>query len=87
MVEILFMGEGRRIGGSRVYEAFVFGVGDLSGGEQESVDPDAVDGAFAILTGGGAHEEPCCGDGDEVGLDWGCCGGLVVGMSGGHGVG
>jgi hypothetical protein len=56
----------------------------LRGGEKESIDPDAVDGAFAILTGGGTHKEPGSGDGDEVGLDWGCCAGSVVGMSRGH---
>lgn len=58
----------------------VFGVGDLSGGQEKSIEPDAVDGAFAILTGGRTHEEPGCGDGDEVGLE-GACAGLVVGMS------
>jgi hypothetical protein len=49
----------------------VFGVGDLSGGELEGVNPDAVDGAFAILTGGGAHEEPGSGDRNQTRLDAG----------------
>src|ERR1022692_1297256 len=69
MIEILVVPEGRRVRGRGVHEERVFGVGDLSGGEEESVNPNAVDGAFAILTGSGAHEEPGCGDGDEHGLD------------------
>jgi hypothetical protein len=55
MVEIQVMPERRRVGRCRVHVAFVFGVGNLSGGEEESVDADAVDGAFAILAGGGTH--------------------------------
>ena len=85
MVEVLIMAEGWWIGRCRFHLAFVFCVGDLRGGEKESIDPDAVDGAFAILTGGRTHEEPGCGDQDEVGLDWGCWLGFEVGMSRGHG--
>jgi hypothetical protein len=84
MVEILVMPERWRLRRGGGHEAFVFGVGNLSGGEEKSVDPDAVDGAFAILTGGGTHEEPGFGDGDQLRLDW-RRGGLVVGMGGCHG--
>jgi hypothetical protein len=42
----------------------------LSGGEKECIDPDAMDGSFAILAGSGAHEEPSFWNGDEAGLDW-----------------
>ena len=48
-------------------KAFVLGVGDLSGGQEESVDPDAMDGAFAVLAGVGAHQEPGGGDRTSVG--------------------
>ena len=43
-------------------EAFVFGIGDLRGGQLESVDPDAVDRTFAILAGVGAHQKPGSGN-------------------------
>ena len=46
----------------RVEEANIFGVGDLRGGEVKAIDPDAVDGAFAVLAGVGAHEEEAGGD-------------------------
>jgi hypothetical protein len=71
MIEILIMPEWRRVRRRGVQEERVFSVGDLRGGEEESVDPDAVDGTFAILTGGGAHKKPAFGDGDEQGLDGG----------------
>lgn len=50
-------------------EVSVLGVGDLDSGQRESVDMSAVDGAFTILTGRGAHEEPGGGDVDEVRLN------------------
>ena len=81
VIEILILPERWRVGGGRAEEDRVFGVGDLCGGEKEGVDPDAVDGTFAILTGRGAHEEPGCGDGDEVGLE---VSGREVGVSGCH---
>jgi len=49
----------------------VFGVRDLSCGECEGVNPDAVNGAFAILTEGGAHEEPGGRDGKQSGFEVG----------------
>ena len=51
----------------RSYSALVTCVAQF--GEEECVDPDAVDGAFAILAGSGAHQEPGCGDGDQEGID------------------
>ena len=81
MIEIFVLPEGRRIVSAGVEVEFVFGVCYLRGGEEEGVDPDAVDGTFAILTGSGAHEEPGCGDGGEGGLDEGV---REVGVSGGH---
>ena len=64
MVEVFVAPKWRSGEAGREKVRGVFGVGDLSGGEEEGVDPDTVDGAFAILTGGGAHEEPSFGDGD-----------------------
>src|ERR1022692_1413713 len=85
MIEILVLPEGRRACRGGVQEERVFGVGDLGGGEEEGIGPDTVDGTFAILTGGGTHEEPGFGDGDETGLGEGRCAGLGVRMSGCHG--
>jgi hypothetical protein len=51
MVEVLVMPEWRRVRRRGVQKERVFSVRDLRGGHEESVDPDAVDGAFAILTG------------------------------------
>ena len=65
MVEVGILPERRRRGGSRSEEASVFGVGDLRGGEEESVNPDAMDGTFAVLAGVGAHPEPGAGDLDQ----------------------
>src|SRR5882672_2325099 len=67
MIEILVVPEGRRIGCSGTEIDRVFGIGDLRGGKEEGVDPNAVDGTFTILTGGGAHEGPRRGNGDQRG--------------------
>lgn len=60
--KILVVPKRRRVRSGGAKEMCVIGVGDLSGGELVGVNPDAVDGVFAILTGGGAHEEPGRGD-------------------------
>src|ERR1700685_2312725 len=85
MIEILVVPEGRRVRRGGAQEERVFGVGDLRGGEAEGVDPDAVDGTFAILAGGGAHEKPALWDGDERGLGGGWCAELGVRTSCRHG--
>src|ERR1700730_74934 len=83
MIEILVVPEGWSVRRGGSHEESVFRVGDLGGGEEECIDPDAVDGTFAILAGSGAHEKPACGDGDEGGLEGGSSG-LMVRMSSGH---
>jgi len=55
----------------------VFGVGDLSAGKEKSIEPDTVDRALAVLAGGGTHEEPGGGNGDEGGFE-----GYGLGLSG-----
>jgi hypothetical protein len=65
MIEVWIVPERRGSRSGCIHEALVFGIGDLSGGEEEGIDPDAMNGTFAILPGGGAHEEPGGGDGDE----------------------
>jgi hypothetical protein len=62
VIEIWVLTEWGRRGGGGAEEAIVFGVGDLCGGEQKRIDPDAMDGAFAILSRVGAHEEPSLAD-------------------------
>ena len=52
MIEVWVVPERGRVRCRCAEEAGVFGVGDLRGGEQEGVDPDAMDRAFAILAGG-----------------------------------
>jgi len=69
MVEVGILPEGRWLISSRLHKALVVGIRDLSGGEKESVDPDPMDGAFAILTRIGAHEEPGSRDRDEQGFE------------------
>src|SRR5579872_6837781 len=78
MVEIWIVPEwGRRCAGCDE-EAGVFGVGDLGGGQEEGVDPNAMDGALAVLSGAGAHQEPGCGNLDERWFE-----GVGPGLSGG----
>ena len=66
MVEVWVLPEWRRGGTGRGEEARVFGVGDLRSGQQEGVDPDAMDGALAVLAGVGAHQEPGAGMGTKA---------------------
>ena len=56
----------------------VFGIGNLSGGELEGINPHAVNGAFAILAGSGSHEEPGSGDRNQTRLYAGCWVGLGI---------
>jgi hypothetical protein len=48
-------------------EAPVIGIGDLAGGEQKFVNPDAMRRLFVVLSGVAAHEEPSRGNADERG--------------------
>jgi hypothetical protein len=58
MIEVGVLPEWRRHGGGCGEEARVFAVGHLSRGEKEGIDPDAVDGAFAVLARVGTHQKP-----------------------------
>ena len=71
IVKILVVPERRRSRSGGAQEVCVLGIGDLRGGELEGVNPNAVDGAFAVLTGGGAHEEPGAGNEIKARLDLG----------------
>jgi len=57
ITKILIGPERRRVRAGGAEEMCVFGVGDLGGGEPERVNQHAVNWAFAILAGGGAHKE------------------------------
>ena len=57
--------EGRRLRRRRAEKVFVFGIGDLRGGEPERVNPDPMNWTFAVLSGGRAHQEPGGGNLDE----------------------
>src|SRR5258708_9399939 len=65
MIEIRIVPEGWRRSGGRAEEQFILRVRDLCGCQQEGIDPDTVDGTFAVLTGVAAHQEPAFGDGDQ----------------------
>lgn len=69
MVEVWVLPERRRWDGGGAQESLVFFVRDLRGGEKERVGPNAMDGAFAILTGVRAHEEPARRDLDQRRFD------------------
>src|ERR1700691_4577078 len=71
MIEVCVLPERRR-GRARGAEEFrILGVGDLRRAGREGVDPDAMDGAFAVLAGVGAHQEPGGWDRDQ---SWFECG-------------
>src|ERR1700731_3062463 len=65
LIQMHVVPERRRLTFGRMDEPLVFRVGDLRGCEQESVDPDTVNGPFTILPRSGAHQKPGCGDRDE----------------------
>src|SRR5690349_14069690 len=50
-------------------EAVVLRVGDLCGREIKRVNPNPMDGTFAILTVVGTHQKPCSGDLDQGWFD------------------
>jgi len=81
IAKILVVPEWRRVRSGGAQEICVLGIGDLSGGKFEGVNPHAVDGAFAILTGGRAHKEPGCGNRNQMGSDVGRGAGLEVRVS------
>lgn len=84
IAKILLVPERRRVQSGGAQEMCIPGIRDLRSGKLEGVDPDAVDGAFAILTGGGAHEEPGCGDGNQMRFDVDRGAGSEVRVSCGH---
>src|ERR1700722_3249657 len=65
VIQIRIVPERRRLTLDRMEEPLIFRVGDLRGREQESVNPDAVNGPFTIVSRSRAHQKPRCGDGDE----------------------
>src|SRR6266436_5700116 len=46
-------------------EALAVGIGDLAGGEQKLVNPDAMNGLLVVLSRVAAHEETSRGDAGE----------------------
>jgi len=88
MVEVWVLPERRRQSGGCTQEAGVLGVGDLRGREQEGIDPDAMNGAFAVLAGVGTHQKPAFRDPDKSwrdGFDRAVGRGLRLCWSKGHG--
>src|SRR5271166_1960811 len=73
MAEVGIVPERRGWSRSRAQEMTVFFIRDLRCGEEEGIDPHAMDGAFAILARRGAHEEAGCGNSDERGLNGQSC--------------
>ena len=85
MIEILIIPTWRQSGSRRNDEAFVLRVRDLRGAKVERINPDSVNRPFAILTGGGSHEEPGPWDEDEARFNGRRIAGLLeVRMSGCH---
>src|SRR6202034_3884680 len=71
MIEIRISPKRRRWIPGRAQESFVFGVRHLSSGHEEGVDPDAMDGALAVLAGIGSQKEPGGRNLDQGGCDRG----------------
>ena len=55
LVEVGVWRDGRTGGIGCALKEFVFRVGNLSRRDREGINPDAVDGTFAVLAGIGAH--------------------------------
>ncbi len=71
MIEICIVPERGWRSSSCVEKLRVLRVGDLRGGELKSVNPDTVDGAFAVLSGVRAHQEPGGGNLDHYWFEQG----------------
>src|SRR5579863_3960702 len=65
LAEIRVGPEPRRQCSSRAQEAFIFGIGDLSRGQEESVHQHTVHRTLAVLAGIRPHQEPAFRDANQ----------------------
>jgi hypothetical protein len=69
MVEVRMLPEWRHFGRTSAQKSPIFCIRDLRRGETKRIDPDAMDRAFRVLAGFGAHQKPARGNRDQGRLE------------------